>query len=608
MPLFWLSAALLTGIVLGAWQPQHWPVWLGLCGLSILIGLLDRPLQRFFPFLSNWRKEIRLPSGIILAALFAGAAWFQYKQPVLSPGDLAWYNDKGKVSLTGMVAVQPEQANGAIRLRVDVTDLTLLDGTTSTAVAIPVHGTVLANGASGSAWNYGDVLKLTGLLVTPATEQDSTYRDYLARQGILSTMELPQIVRIKSGAGSPFMSAVYHFQQFAYQTDNQLFPQPEAALLNGILLGLDQDIPQSLSDAFKATGTAHIIAISGFNISILAGIFATLFTRLVRRRWAPLLAILAITAYTVLVGASPSVVRAAIMGGLSLIGAQLGRRQTGLNSLAFTAAVMCVLDPWLPWDASFQLTFGATLGLVLFADPLQNGFIQLAEKWLSSETARRIADPVGEYFLITLAAQITTLPVMLADFQRVSLSAVLANPLALPPQPLVEILGGIALIGGMIYLPLGKLLALFAWPVVAYTNRVVILLAGLPHGVLVLGQTSPAIIGITYFFFIGIALGWNRLAWLRAWFKPAVVLISLGLAATVVWRIAFCAPDGLLHLTVLPMTDGPAMLIQAPTGQEILINGGSDSSELNSSLALRMHPFSPRLDALLITSQTSSPI
>jgi competence protein ComEC len=608
MPLFWLSAAFLTGIILAAWQPQHWPVWLGLSGLAILIGLFDRRLNQFFPFLAGWRNEIRLPSGFVLAALFAGAAWFQYKQPLLSPSDLAWYNNQGKVTLMGMVALPPEQANGAVRLRIDATNLTLLGGAAAPAQSIPVHGAVLVNAALGSAWNYGDVLDLTGLLVTPAAEQDSSYRDYLARQGILSTMELPQIVRIKTGAGSSLMTAVYRFQYFAYQTDNQLFPQPDAALLNGILLGLDQDLPQSLSDAFKATGTAHIIAISGFNIAILAGLFASLFTRLVKRRWAPLLAIVGIAAYTLLVGATPSVVRAAIMGGLSLIGAQLGRRQTGINSLAFTAAVMCVLNPWLPWDASFQLSFGATLGLVLFADPLQNGFIRLAESRLSSETARRIADPLGEYFLFTLAAQVATLPVMLADFQRVSVSAVLANPLVLPPQPLVMILGGIALIGGMIYLPLGKLLALLAWPLVAYTNRMVELLATLPHGVLVLGQASPAIIGITYLFFIGITLGWNRLAWLRASFKPAVILISLSLAAAVVWRIALSAPDGLLHVTMLPITDGPAILIQAPGGQEILINGGSDASDLSSSLAVRMHPFSPRLDTLLITSQTSSPI
>src|ERR1035437_6597343 len=134
------------------------------------------------------------------------------------------------------------------------------------------------------------------------------------------------------------------------------------------------------------------------------------------------------------------------------------------------------------------------------------------------------------------------------------------------------------------------------------------LLTGLPSGVVFLGQANPAIIGITYFLFIGITLGWKRLAWLRTWFKPAVILISVGLAATGGWRVEVSAPVGLLHLTVLPVTDGPAILIQTPGGQEILINGGSDASDLNNALAKRMHPFSPRLDALVITSQTISPI
>jgi hypothetical protein len=98
------------------------------------------------------------------------------------------------------------------------------------------------------------------------------------------------------------------------------------------------------------------------------------------------------------------------------------------------------------------------------------------------------------------------------------------------------------------------------------------------------------------------------MTWLRACFKHAVILVSLGLAAVLVWRIALSAPDGLLHLTVLPVTDGPAILIQGPGGQEILINAGSDASDLSNLLAKRMHPFSPRLDALIVTSQTSSPI
>ena len=128
-----------------------------------------------------------------------------------------------------------------------------------------------------------------------------------------------------------------------------------------------------MTEAFQQTGTAHIIAISGFNISILAGLFVRGFGRFTRRWVAVVLALLSISFYTLLVGAQPSVVRAAIMGAVGLFGPLLGRRQVGANSLAFVAALMCLFDPTLPWDISFQLSFSGTLGLVLFADPLLNG-------------------------------------------------------------------------------------------------------------------------------------------------------------------------------------------------------------------------------------------
>ena len=120
---------------------------------------------------------------------------------------------------------------------------------------------------------------------------------------------------------------------------------------------------------FRTTGTSHIIAISGFNISIIAGLFTLAFSRILGRRWGVVVAILGVIIYTVLVGSSPSVLRAAIMGILALFARQLGR-QTGINTLAVTAAVMAGFNPNILWDPGFQLSFAATLGLVLYADPL----------------------------------------------------------------------------------------------------------------------------------------------------------------------------------------------------------------------------------------------
>ena len=148
--------------------------------------------------------------------------------------------------------------------------------------------------------------------------------------------------------------------------------------------------------------------------------------------------------YTVLVGADAAVVRAALMGGLSLYARQLGSRQDGLNSLGFVAAVMALFNPSVLWDVGFQLSFMATLGLVLYAEPFSQAFIRAASRKLTEETAQRMAGPVGEYVLFTLAAQLTTLPVMVYTFRRLSISALRVNPLILPAQPAVMILGGLA--------------------------------------------------------------------------------------------------------------------------------------------------------------------
>jgi competence protein ComEC len=139
----------------------------------------------------------------------------------------------------------------------------------------------------------------------------------------------------------------------------------------------------------------------------LAGLFSTLFVGLLGKRHRLLAAGLSVTAiglYTLLVGADAAVVRAALMGALALFARQVGRQQNGLNSLGLAAALMALANPNLLWDVGFQLSFMAILGLVLYATSLSEAFLRLASRLLSSITAQRLAGPVGEYVLLTLAA------------------------------------------------------------------------------------------------------------------------------------------------------------------------------------------------------------
>jgi len=183
--------------------------------------------------------------------------------------------------------------------------------------------------------------------------------------------------------------------------------------------------------------------------------------------------VLGIAVYTVLVGAGASVVRAALMAGLALTAQRLGRQGDALAGLGAAGIGMTLVHPYTLWDVGFQLSFGATLGLVMYAEPLNAALIRLLSLKMTGERATRIAGPVGEYALFTLAAQVTTLPLTAAYFHRLSLVALIANPVVLPAQPAVMVLGGLATLAGTVCLPLGRPLAWMAWPVVAYTNRVV---------------------------------------------------------------------------------------------------------------------------------------
>lgn len=201
--------------------------------------------------------------------------------------------------------------------------------------------------------------------------------------------------------------------------------------------------------------------------------------------------------------------------------------------------------------------------------------------------------------LFTLAAQITTLPVIAYHFGRLSFSALLANPLALPPQPALMVLGGLSLLGGFLWQPLGQLLAWFTWPLAAYTLRITALLAGLPGGAISIGQITPALILLFYALLFAVTL-LPRLPAnhaLRRTVQPAAWIAAAGLLAVTAWSAALPLPDGRLHVEFF---SGGSALITTPGGRSLLLAGQS-SQPLKDAL-----PPARCLDALVIFIAPSS--
>jgi competence protein ComEC len=414
-----------------------------------------------------------------------------------------------------------------------------------------------------------------------------------------SVSVLPQ-----DGERNAFWSLMYRLKASLSNRIYLLFPDPEASLLHGIMLGNEKGMSPDLQQAFRNTGTSHIIAISGMHVAILALIISTVSNRIFGVKIGAVLTILGIICYALLVGATPSVVRAAIMGTLGILALQMGRRNHGLNALAFAAGLMTLFDPLLPWHVGFQLSFVATLGLILYVQPWQNWTNANLRRILPESLVERLVGPIAAYFIITLTAQVMTLPLVAYHFGRVALAGFVLNPLILPALPPFMMLGGLSVAVSHLYVPLGKVLAALAWPFAAYIIRMIELFDGFSAWmVFTLGEFSLLFLLAVYAILFALTLSPDTLKTkFRQALNPALALTLLVVLLTLFLRQTSSAPDGRLHLTFLDVGSGDAALIQTPSGRSLLINGGPSHTRLSDQLGRRLPPFNRSLDYLVIAA------
>lgn len=640
-PLFWLSLAFLLGILLAGAASLPVSIWLFLAATALLLGLLWRFLTHSLD-LTSLAKDILFVTAF-LVIFFLGAARYQTAAPVFDAFDLAWYNDRDYDTLvTAWVTEPPDRRDNYATLRLRATSIDTGDGADLT-----VDGLLLARVDPNEEFHYGEIIRLRGRLKTPPENEEFSYRDYLAQQGVYSIMTSADVTRLPGEQGNPFSKALFQLKNYALTTIYRIFPDPEASLLAGILLGGDNGLPRDLQQAFKDTGTAHIIAISGFNISIIASLFLSLFGRAFGKRRGAVFAGIGILSYTLLVGADAAVVRAAFMGIAALLARHFGRQQDALNTLFGVAAAMNLIHPYYVQDVGFQLSFFATLGLILYAQPLEAITTRLLTRYAlrnrrtqgdthtgtqgdtytgiqvntytgtqgnpqlptpNSQFLTRTSSFITNVFLLTFAAQVTTLPIMAYHFNRLSLISFLANPFILPAQPAVMILGGLADILGMIFQPLGQLAAFLAWPFVAYTIRVVDFFGNVPGAAISVDFPFWGVI-VWYVALLGLTFGRDSLKEFFVSLKTRLpkipvwgAIAALTLLAILIWRVALSLPDGKLHITFLDVGASDAILLQTPNGGNVLINGGESLSQLSSQLGQRLPLFRRRLDWLIVAS------
>ena len=376
MTLVTIAIAWAVGIwvVRGAWE-------VGLFGcntpsLPAAASLLAVPLAGLL--LGRRKPRLRLPATLLLFLLLGGLRYQLHPfDPCPAGGDLAFYNGTTEqpkwATVVGTVVRPPEARDTAQRVRLRVESVTVEEG----EAPRPARGDALFTVDRTLGLRYGDRLVVQGRLEAPAIFNDFDYKAYLARQGVHTLIQRPEVTLLARGQGSPIWTALYRLSERGQQAIAQQLPEPESALLTGILLGVETGIDRDLYDQFNQTGTSHIIVISGFNIAIVAGVMTATFGRLVGKRRAFYPVVAGIILYTLLVGADASVMRAAIMGLLVALANYLNRRSLAIISLFAAGLLMTALNPLTLWDVGFQLSFLATLSLVLFATPMTERFERL---------------------------------------------------------------------------------------------------------------------------------------------------------------------------------------------------------------------------------------
>jgi competence protein ComEC len=384
----------------------------------------------------------------------------------------------------------------------------------------------------------------------------------------------------------------------------RLVPEPEGGIVRGIVLGERAAVDADLAAAFARSGTSHLLAISGFNMTLVATAVGLVARGRVPRPVTAVLTVSCVLAYSILVGLAPSVARAAVMAIVASFGLAYGRRPATDNALALAIATMVGIDASAIGDVGFILSATATGGLLYLGDPILRrlGFLP---------------GMVRHGLATTLAATLPTVPVIAAVFGRISLVSPLANLAAVPLFAPLMLAGVLTSVVGAIWTDAARLPALLAYAV-AFTLRLVVeTSAALPLASLAV--PDGAVAGLGYGAAVAIALwqGPRIAAWIgrrligrahmprlrppplgprSGWaIASAALLAAAAVAAFAVWP-----EPGTVRVRALDVGQGDAFLVEVD-GRTMLVDGGPDPARLQAELGASLAPWTRRIDVVVLT-------
>jgi len=400
--LYLAVAAFAFGILIRSFYevPLSITLWVALVGTAVALNGRKMSKTHFAPFVL---------CSVALWCFALGTARLQLEShnavnPVLES------QIGSAVTLKGVIARDPEIRPTSIHLYVKTE-----------------QDLILVTTEIGADWRYGDLVSVQGILKHPEpfeTDLGRTfnYPGYLLAQRVSYLISYASVERQLADQGVALIGQLFDFKHKFMRKIELFLPEPSAGLGEGLLLGVKQALGDELEQTFRRTGIIHIVVLSGYNIMIVVYFILYLCRSFLGRRASAFFGILAIAVFAVLVGLGATVVRASIMAALLLIVGLTGRVYLALNGLLLAGVLMLLWNPYLlAFDVGFQLSFLATLGLILLTSHFEERL-----QWMPS------AFKLREFLVATLVTQLFVLPLLLYQIGEFSIVAIVVNMLALP--------------------------------------------------------------------------------------------------------------------------------------------------------------------------------
>lgn len=449
-----ILASLLVGIIAGV-ALSSW-----LSGALIFIGAIVVVDVGFVAIRkAPWRDRFLL-IGLLVVGIVLGVGRYS----LTTPSSSSVTHTVGETrDITGTIV---DRDGDAIRQKLELKNL-VIDG-------VPAEDRVLLFAPGYPKVETGSIVDFSCKLEAPEPFDGFQYDRYLASKDIYATCFVQEAPFV-AGKSNRF-TALDRLHDDVLAVINRTFGEPHAALLAGLLMG-DDNFTDEWKERFLRTGTSHVVAASGSNVTMLAFVLMAILVSLgLRRQRAFPFVVAGIVAFVIIAGAEAAVTRAGIMGILALSATQLGRKTTPRNIILLTVAIMLLDEPrLLRDDVGFQLSVLSTIGLVTMSKYFSEKFDFIPETL-----------GLREAFATTIAATIATLPIVIFGFGKISIISPFVNLLVLPFIPYAMLTGAVATVIGTLDQSVGAFVAGPAWLLLSAMLEIIEAMAALPFAVLTL--------------------------------------------------------------------------------------------------------------------------